>query len=141
MYAVFTLITIGNTNAVTDVSNICECGDIELTIKMEHPDDLKHCKNLKKVTIDHDRFNASLDFLPEWIEEIQIKSMMFNKKIPDNFHQLKKLIIKSTSFDSEISSDLIERLELLNIDSPTYTQMDPVCNNQKIKIKSLMFGL
>lgn len=131
MYAVFTLITIGVTK--DDL--------VEMTIKTEHPDDLKHHKNLKKVIIEHDLFNASLDFLPEWIEEIEIKSIMFNKKIKDNFPQLKKLVIKSTSFDSEISNDLIERLELLEIDSPTYTRMDPVDNNQKIKIKSLMFGM
>jgi len=136
MYDVFTLITVGDRKV-----NLADSSYVSLTIKTEHPNDLKHCKNLKKVTIDHDLFNASLDFLPDWIEEIEIRSIMFNKKITNNFPFLKKLVIKSTSFDSEISSNLIDRLEILEIDSPTYTQMNPVNNSQKIKIKSLMFGM
>ena len=115
-----------------------------LIINDDNPKSLKSYLNLKKVTFLGTYFNHPLDFLPESIEEINIDNLMFNQDIPHIlFPNLKKLIIKSTSFDGIIDDKLIEQLELLHIKSPTYTQKNPkfdYVNNPHIKIESLMFG-
>jgi len=113
-----------------------------LIIDLEKPTSLKQYKNLTKVTFNHTFFNQQLDFLPESIEEICIDNLLFNQSIPNRFPNLKKLTIKSVSFDEVIDIALIHMLESLYIKSPTYSQINPnhLCNSH-VKIDSLMFGV
>ena len=113
-----------------------------LIIDLEKPTSLKRYKNLTKVTFNHTFFNQQLDFLPESIEEICIDNLSFNQSIPNTFPNLKKLTIKSVSFDEVIDIALIHGLESLYIKSPTYSQINPNhLYDSHVKIDSLMFGV
>lgn len=123
---------------------------IELNIKYKkmvhsmiinsNPPNLKQYSNLKKITINYELFNETLDFLPESIEEINIDSMMFNQKIKNNFPNLKKLSIDSLSFNSKISKKIIVRVKIVFVRSPTYTQKQYVYA-QHHRFLTLMNGM
>ncbi len=115
---------------------------IQTMIINSKPSSLKQYVNLKKVTINYELFNEKLDFLSESIEEINIDSMMFNQPIRNILPNLKKLSIESLSFNSKISKNLISKLELINIYSPTYNQTANLLELPTIyNFSSLMRGI
>lgn len=116
---------------------------VKLNYDIGSEQNLMEFTNLKKIYITHNFFNSLLAFIPKTIEHIKITNILFNKPVNDNFHNLKKLCIKGLSFNSEIDSELIDKLECLKIDSPTYFLREKIngLNNKNIIIKTCMYEM
>lgn len=94
---------------------------------------------LETILIRHQDFNSALEFVPETIKEITVKSHLFDLPVNDTFSNLEVLTIDSLSFNHEIDPKLIERLKKkCTVLSPTYGKQQ---TSDQMKIKSLMFGV